>query len=102
MVPRKLARYLAPAALVVTAVGAYLVVSAHVNSSSPPARSHLADGLPRERGRFARRRFYTVKPGENLTGISTKTGIPVPTLEQLNPSLDPNSLQTGQRLRLRR
>jgi LysM repeat protein len=43
-----------------------------------------------------------VQPGDNLTSISTKTGVSVPILEQLNSSLDPNSLQTGQRLRLKR
>ncbi len=53
------------------------------------------------RGKYANATFYTVQPGDNLTTIATKTGVPVLTLEQLNQSLDPNSLQTGQRLRLR-
>jgi LysM repeat protein len=43
-----------------------------------------------------------VQAGDNLGSISAKTGVPVNRLEQLNPLLDPNSLQTGQRLRLRR
>ena len=54
------------------------------------------------RGRFARARFYVVQPGDSLSGISVKTGIPIGTLEQLNPLAQPNALQTGQRLRLRR
>ena len=47
-------------------------------------------------------RFYVVQPGDNLTSIAQKTGLPVTTLEALNANLDPNSLQAGQRLRLRR
>jgi LysM repeat protein len=102
MVGRNTARFVAPVALVVIAVGAYLIVTQHLNSSSPASsKGHLVGSRPRARGRYARASSYTVQPGENLTAISSKTGIPVQTLEQLNPSLDPNSLQTGQRLRLR-
>jgi spore germination protein YaaH len=102
MVGRNPARFLAPAALVAVAVGAFLVVSNNVNSSSnsTPA-SHVLDLNHLGRNKYAHRRFYTVQPGDNLTSISTKTGISMPRLEQLNSSLDPNSLQTGQRLRLR-
>ena len=52
--------------------------------------------------KYARVKFYTVKSGDNLTTIANTTGIPIATLESLNPRIDPNSLQTGQRLRLRR
>jgi LysM repeat protein len=102
MVGRNPARYLAPAALVAIAVGAYLIVSSNVHSSSKPSPpSHVLDlsGVTRK---YAHRRFYIVRPGDNLTRISTKTGVSEPRLEQLNSSIDPNSLQTGQRLRLRR
>lgn len=103
MVGRTPARYLAPAALVAVAVGAVLIVSNNANSSSPSTTaSHVLDLRPAGHGRYARASFYTVRPGDNLTSISTKTGISIPRLEQLNPSLDPNSLQMGQRLRLRR
>jgi LysM repeat protein len=102
MLGRNPARYLAPAALVATAVGAYLIVSSNVNSSSKPASApHVLDLSGIARNKYAHRRYYTVQPGDSLTRISTKTGISVPHLEQLNSSLDPNSLQTGQRLRLR-
>jgi LysM repeat protein len=100
---RNPARYLAPAALVAIAVGAYLIVSSNVNSSSKPARApHVLDLSGVAHKKYAHRRFYVVQPGDNLTRISAKTGISEPRLEQLNASLDPNSLQTGQRLRLRR
>ena len=97
------ARYLAPVVLVATAVGASLIVTHHTGGGSRPATtSHLLDRGSRPHGKYARATFYTVKAGDSLTSISVKTGIPVTTLEQLNPSLDPNTLQTGQRLRLRR
>jgi LysM repeat protein len=54
------------------------------------------------RGRYARARFYTVQAGDSLTSIAAKTGISINTLEVLNPSANPNALQTGQQLRLRR
>jgi LysM repeat protein len=103
MLGRNPARYLAPAALVAIAVGAYLIVSSNVNSSSKPAPpSHVLDVGGTAGSKYAHRRFYIVRPGDTMTRISSKTGISLPHLEQLNPSLEPNSLQTGQRLRLRR
>jgi LysM repeat protein len=103
MLGRNPARYLAPAALVATAVGAYLIVTSNVNSSPKPApASHVLDLSGLAHNKYAHRRFYVVRSGDSLTGISSKTGISEPRLEQMNPSLDPNSLQTGQRIRLRR
>jgi LysM repeat protein len=102
MVGRNPARYLAPAALVAVAVGAFVVVSNNVNSSSPSTPTSPVLNLSHVvHSRYAHARFYTVQPGDDLTSISKKTGVSMPRLEQLN-SLDPNSLQTGQRLRLRR
>jgi LysM repeat protein len=43
-----------------------------------------------------------VKSGDTLSGISIRTHVTIFRLTQLNPSLSPNSLQTGQRLKLRR
>jgi LysM repeat protein len=42
-----------------------------------------------------------VRSGDTLTSISIETGVPVETLQQLNPGLDTQALQPGQRLRLR-
>jgi LysM repeat protein len=49
-------------------------------------------------------KFYTVRSGDTLGSISSRTHVPVSVLTTLNASLsqNPNSLQTGQRLRLRR
>ncbi len=101
MVGRKLVRLLAPVVLVATAIGTYLIVAQHVHTSASGVAHHRVGG-PRATGPYAHASFYTVQPGESLTSISEKTGLPINTLEALNPLLDPNSLQTGQRLRLRR
>jgi LysM repeat protein len=102
MVGRNPLRYLAPILLVVIILGASLIVASHTGGDSSTQSAHVGQHQPRPRGKYANATFYTVQPGDNLTSIAAKTGIPVLTLEQLNQSLDPNSLQTGQKLRLRR
>jgi LysM repeat protein len=104
MVASKWARYLAPIALVAVSVGTYMIVHAGLQVSRPApipvhivvARRHVAHA------KLQRAKVYIVQPGDSLSGIAAKTGISLPTLEALNPNVPPNSLQTGQRLRLRR
>jgi LysM repeat protein len=99
MVASRSARYLAPIALVATLTGTYLIVHGGLNSK--PAKAHHASAVSRVHRKYARATFYTVQPGDSLTSIAAKTGIPLTTLETLNPKVDPNALQTGQRLRLK-
>jgi LysM repeat protein len=47
------------------------------------------------------RRTYTVKSGDSLSLIAEKTGVPVEELIRLNPGVDPQSLRTGQKLKLK-
>ncbi len=44
---------------------------------------------------------YTVKAGDTLGSIAEDTDLSVGRLQQLNPRLDPQTLTTGQRIRLR-
>ncbi len=44
---------------------------------------------------------YTVQAGDNLGAIAEETGVPVETIEELNPELDPQALVTGQEIKLR-
>ena len=101
MVGRNPLRYMAPIVLVVVIIGAILIVANHTGGGSSSQSAHVVKHQPGPRGKYANATFYTVQPGDNLTAIAAKTGVPVLTLEQLNQSLDPNSLQTGQKLRLR-
>jgi len=45
--------------------------------------------------------FYTVVKGDTFGSISAKTGVPVAQIEQLNPGVSTNSLQVGQKLRVK-
>jgi LysM repeat protein len=104
MLARKLAaRVAAPVALAAPIVGGYLIV--HHYSVAHPSRathSQASTVATKPRGKYAKARFYTVKPGDNLTRIASRTGLSLDRLERLNPHVNPNALQTGQRLRLRR
>jgi LysM repeat protein len=103
MVGRNPARFVAPIALVATVVGVTLIVTAHVGRHSGTRNGpHVLARTASKSKQYARATFYTVKPGDNLTRIASKTGVRLTTLEQLNPSLHPNTLASGQRIRLRR
>jgi hypothetical protein len=46
--------------------------------------------------------FWTVRAGQSFGSIAAATKISIVTLEQLNPSLKPASVQPGDRVRLHR
>jgi LysM repeat protein len=46
--------------------------------------------------------FYTVKPNDNLSGISLRTGVPVPELVALNGIKNPHHIRVGRKLALKR
>jgi LysM repeat protein len=104
MVARKLAaRLVAPVALAAPILGGYLIVHHYaVTHHSHPSHSHATKTGTKPTGKFARARYYTVRAGDNLTRIAARTGLTIERLQQLNPRINPNALQTGQRLRLRR
>jgi LysM repeat protein len=104
MVRRSRGRYLAPIVLAATITGTYLIVHNGLTHKSSTTHSHVSKRPTTTRhGRFARVKFYVVKRGDTLSSISQKTGVSIQTLQALNHKLvDPNSLQTAQRLRLRR
>ena len=111
---RSPARWLAPLALVACAVAVYSVVNATLLSDDEPAATSSAAksattskggttskrSSSSKRGSSRRRRAYTVKAGDTLSSIAEKTGVSLERIEQLNPKLDSNSLQTGQRVKL--
>ena len=48
-----------------------------------------------------RRPVYRVKLNDTLGLIAEKTGVPVERLQELNPELDPQTLRSGQKIKLR-
>jgi LysM repeat protein len=107
---RSPARWLAPLAIIACAVSVYSVVNTGLGAEDPATtRSSttatsagktrtIADGGSPKRGRPAR--TYTVKPGDTLSAIAVSTGVSLARLQELNPELDSQSLQTGQRVKL--
>lgn len=105
MVRRNRARYLAPIALIAAITGTYVIVHGALKPKQSTSHTQVVirHQAPARRTKFAKARFYIVQPSDTLIRISNKTGVPVATIEALNRAIvDPNSLQTGQRLRIRR
>jgi LysM repeat protein len=46
-------------------------------------------------------KFYVVKAGDTLSKIAATTGVEIEQLLTLNPSVDPQALVTGQKIKLR-
>ncbi len=101
MTARNTGRYLAPLALEAVIVATALVVRAGIGSGHPARAVTTTTGFVSTRRVISRKRFYVVRAGDSLSSIAVKTGVTVGELEALNPSVDPNALQTGSRLRLR-
>jgi LysM repeat protein len=53
------------------------------------------------RKRKPRRRTYTIRTGDTPSGIAEKVDVPLETLLELNPDLDPQTLTPGTKLKLR-
>jgi hypothetical protein len=109
-------RLLAPAALAVFAIAFLVVVIASLTGDDGSSTTDRATaGANRERNSTpsrrreprtvtrdnSTRRFYIVRAGDNLALIADRTGVSLADLRALNPSLDPQALVTGQRVRLR-
>lgn len=99
------ARLLAPVALVVLAVAVALIVLGSGGSGDGAATEKTTAGEETApTTRTSRRRppptTYTVKPGDTLGAIGEKTGFDVDILQQLNPTLDPQTLNAGQKIKL--
>jgi len=111
---RSPARYLAPLALVGFAVALVLVIGGSTRSDDDEPVAPTAtvqrttdQGNDRDRGdgngerRRRRAETYTVVAGDTPSGIAEKTGVPLSTIEELNPDLDPQALSVGDEIRIR-
>jgi LysM repeat protein len=86
-----------------------MVVSSNLDDSGgsqatkerPAASPNDKDGKSSERRRRRLRKTYVVRAGDTPGGIAERTGVPLETLEELNPDLDPQELSPGQRIKLR-
>ena len=93
-------RLVALVALVAAAIVLVIVVTSSLpESDGGDAGGNRAAKAKGEKG--SGDKFYIVQPGDSLSTIAEKEGIELETLEQLNPDLDPQTLSTGQQVRLR-
>ncbi|MEA2352425.1 MAG: hypothetical protein QOJ14_839, partial [Thermoleophilaceae bacterium] len=107
---RSSARLMAPIALVVFAILVLVVLASAGGSDkssdrSGPTKAEQRDLRLRKGRASARPRptprsatAYVVKTGDTLGSIAQKTGVPVEKLQELNPTLDPQALVSGQRI----
>jgi LysM repeat protein len=106
---RSPARYLVPLALAATALSTYLVVEHALHTTTRSAGSnHRVARHRRSSGHSTHvvtstgPATYVIQSGDTLGAIAQRFGVSVAKIELLNPNLNPNALQVGLRVRLRR
>jgi LysM repeat protein len=94
------ARLVAVIALIGAAVAIGAVVSGATDEDSASrteyGKSEKAQKKPRTTASF-----YVVENGDTLIAIAHKTRIPIGELEELNPEVDPQLLNAGEKLKLK-
>jgi hypothetical protein len=107
-------RFLAPVALIAVVVAIFLVVGSQSGggggggggSKAGSGNGTQLTAQERKRRRERRKRrtsqtTYTVKAGDSLDAIAIAVKVPKETLQTLNPNLDPQALQPGQKIKIR-
>jgi LysM repeat protein len=98
---RSPARVFAPLALVACAVAVLAIVGGGGGSGGSKSTSTTSSSTTTTtRATKHHKRTYTVKQGDVLSQIAIKTGVPLATIQQLNPNVDAQSLHAGQKIKL--
>ena len=106
---RSSVRLIAPAALILFAIALGAVVSGsglvgggeepgNRPAAAPMTERTTAEPAPRPPRQKA---TYVVETGDTLGAIAAETDVPVETIQELNPELDPQTLVAGQEIKLR-
>jgi LysM repeat protein len=97
------ARVLAVTALVIAFVIAIIAISGALGGSDSDG-----SGGGKHSGKHAHKTHhkhvpatYEIEYGDTLISIAHSTGVPVRTIEELNPEVDPQILVAGEKLKLR-
>jgi LysM repeat protein len=105
---RSTGRWLAPVALLAAAVAVYAIATGNRSDGGSgkgadgrTTTTHQTGTSTNRTTKPARRKTYTVKPGDVLSAIAAKTGLTVEELQRLNPNVDAQTLQPGDKLKLR-
>ncbi len=99
----RLARYGAPTAFLVAATVAVLLIHSgihgrHGSKTKPLPTVTRSNPATVPRGKAV---YYRVRSGDTLGGIAGQFHTTLAVLRTLNPKVDPNALQLGQKLRVR-
>jgi len=101
----KVARYLAPAALLLVVTAVVLVVGSALRSDVPAKSTTIPAatkaGTSRLRPPPAPKQYYVIRSGDTLEGIASRLGTTVTKLLQLNPGVEPTALTPGTHVRVR-
>ena len=111
---REWQRYAGPAAFLLAATIAILLIRSGLQAGGRPAQTSVTvPTVPRSRvvtttaptttakAKRTAARFWTVQAGDTFGVVSTKSGVPVATIQRLNPKAKSTSLFIGEKLRLR-
>jgi LysM repeat protein len=103
-------RFVAPAAFLLAVTVAVVLVRAGLEHGTPTRTASAPSGgetvavTSTVAGRTVTRAskvYWTVKAGDTFGVISDKTGVPVATIERLNPGKSSTSLFIGERIRVK-
>jgi LysM repeat protein len=100
---RSPARLFAPLALVVCAIAVLVIVNGNGGGGGSKGTSTTTGSsttTTTQRSTKHHKRTYIVKDGDVLSQIAIKTGVPLTTIQQLNPNVDAQSLHAGQKIKL--
>jgi LysM repeat protein len=101
------ARLLAPAAFLAAATVAVLLIRAGLDSNGEPTATRPTTTRPAQTATqpattrsspAPQRRTYTIEEGDTLDQVALDHDTTVERLLELNPQIDPTSLQVGQRI----
>lgn len=101
------ARYAAPVAFLLGVTIAVLLIRSGLGGGSPatttvgPVTHSSTASVTTTRHARPRPHTYTVQTGDTFGSISAKTGTSIAELERLNPGVSSNTLQVGQKLRVK-
>ncbi|HEX4525943.1 MAG TPA: LysM peptidoglycan-binding domain-containing protein [Gaiellaceae bacterium] len=113
MAPADWRRYVAPAAFLLAATIAVILIRSGVEAGgsrrtvttagSPAPRKHVVTttSATTTTKTPATKRYWTVAAGDTFGVISAKSGVPVATIERLNPNVHSTSLFIGEKIRLK-
>jgi LysM repeat protein len=97
------ARVLAVTALVIAFVVAIVAISGALSGSDSNGSDSAKHG-GKQAHKTHRKHVpasYEIESGDTLISIAHRTGVPVRTIEELNPEVDPQILVAGEQLKLR-